>query len=99
MRPAGEAVAAIWKCNVFPEMKIAWGTYPNNIGHTDFTGCFRCHEEKNVSVADQSVKMTQDCNTCHYLLAMEEPSPKILTDLGIEEAPPAKTAPVSDGAK
>ncbi|MBI1895595.1 MAG: NapC/NirT family cytochrome c [Acidobacteria bacterium] len=99
VKQAGETLAAIWKRNVFPEMKVTWGTYPNNIGHTDFTGCFRCHDEKNVSVADQSVKMTQDCNTCHSLLAMEEPSPKILSELGIEEALPTEAAPVSDGAK
>jgi hypothetical protein len=23
-------------------MKLTWGTHPNNIGHDDFLGCFRC---------------------------------------------------------
>jgi nitrate/TMAO reductase-like tetraheme cytochrome c subunit len=88
-RRAGEAVRAIWSRNIFPEMRIKWGTYPNNIGHTDFPGCFRCHDEKNVSVADKAKTMSQDCSTCHQLLAMDEPSPKILTDLGIEASAPA----------
>ena len=25
----------------------AWGTYPNNIGHNFFNGCFRCHDEQS----------------------------------------------------
>ena len=86
-RQAGEAVLAIWKRNIFPEMRIDWGTYPNNIGHTDFPGCFRCHDEKNVSVADKGKTMSQDCSTCHQLVAMDEPAPKILSDLGLEDAP------------
>ena len=38
-------LAAIYARNVFPEMKVGWGTYPNNIGHEDFLGCFRCHDD------------------------------------------------------
>jgi nitrate/TMAO reductase-like tetraheme cytochrome c subunit len=88
-RHAGDAVLAIWKRNIFPEMRIAWGTYPNNIGHTDFPGCYRCHDEKNVSVADKSKAMSQDCSACHQLVAMDEPAPKILSDLGLEPIPQA----------
>ena len=79
---AGEQVAAIYLRNVFPEMKIAWGTYPNNIGHEEFPGCFRCHDGSHTS-ADGRV-ITQDCNACHNILAMEDPNPKILTDLGMK---------------
>lgn len=32
---AGEVVKAIYLRNVFPEMKITWGTHPNNIGHEE----------------------------------------------------------------
>jgi nitrate/TMAO reductase-like tetraheme cytochrome c subunit len=87
-RQAGQAVLAIWSRNIFPEMRIKWGTYPNNIGHTDFPGCFRCHDEKNVNVADSSKTMSQDCSTCHQLLAMDEPDPKVLSDLGLAQAAP-----------
>ena len=76
------AVLAIFNRNIFPEMKVTWGAYPNNIGHNDFPGCFRCHDDQHASAA--GVKVTQDCNACHNLLAMEEASPKILSDLGIE---------------
>ena len=43
-RRAGRAVLAIYNRNIFPEMKVTWGKYPINIGHTDFPGCFRCHD-------------------------------------------------------
>ena len=75
---------AIYDRNVFPEMKIGWGTYPNNIGHTDFPGCFRCHDDSHASADGR--KVTQDCNACHNLLAMEEAAPKVLTDLGVVES-------------
>ena len=73
---------AIWERNVFPEMKITWGTYPNNIGHDDFPGCFRCHDG-NHKASDGRV-IPQDCDTCHTLLAQEETNPKILADLGLK---------------
>jgi len=79
---SAEAVLAIYRRNVFPEMKVNWGTYPNDLGHTEFPGCFRCHDGSHVAPGGSSV--TQDCNTCHNMLAMEEASPKILADLGLE---------------
>ncbi len=86
VRHAARALLMIYTRNVFPEMKVNWGTYPNNIGHTDFPGCFRCHDDAHAATGGQ--KVTQDCNACHNLLAMEEANPKILTDLGIVENKP-----------
>jgi len=84
---SAKAVLAIYNRNVFPDMKIAWGTYPNNICHNDFPGCFRCHDDKHATAEGKTI--SQDCNSCHSLLAMEEPAPKILGDLGVS----AGTAP------
>ena len=78
---AAQAVVAIYLRNVFPEMKVTWGTYPNHIGHTDFPGCFRCHDEAHTSSTGKTI--TQDCSACHQVLAMDEPAPRILTDLGL----------------
>jgi nitrate/TMAO reductase-like tetraheme cytochrome c subunit len=75
-----EGVQRVYLRNVFPSMNVRWGTYPNNIGHQDFPGCFRCHDGSHKS-ADGRV-ITQECDACHNLLAMEEENPKILTDLG-----------------
>jgi nitrate/TMAO reductase-like tetraheme cytochrome c subunit len=78
---AAQAVAAIYDRNIFPAMRVTWGTYPNNIGHNDFPGCFRCHDDQHVAAGGR--KITQDCGACHNLLAMEEAAPKILGDLGL----------------
>jgi hypothetical protein len=77
-------VLALWNRNVFPAMKVTWGSYPNNLGHMDFPGCFRCHDGSHAAGGDRSI--TQDCNACHNLLATDEKSPKVLTDLGLTQA-------------
>jgi formate-dependent nitrite reductase cytochrome c552 subunit len=79
---AGEAVSQIYLRNVFPNMKITWGTYPNNLGHEDFLGCFRCHDGNHKSAEGKVI--SDDCEACHSVLAQEESNPKILADLGLK---------------
>jgi hypothetical protein len=79
---AAQAVDAIYRRNAFPEMKITWGTYPNNLGHEDFLGCFRCHDDSHRAKDGRTI--TQDCTACHTILAQDESNPKILSDLGIQ---------------
>jgi len=90
---AGRTLVAVYDRNIFPLMKVTWGTYPNNIGHVDSPGCFRCHGTLQAS-NDPNTTVPQDCNTCHNLLAMDEANPKVLVDLGLAPAaaenPPAK---------
>jgi hypothetical protein len=81
---SGNQVLAIYDRNIFPDMNVTWGKYPNNIGHTDFPGCWRCHDANHT--AQSGAVITQDCNACHNMLADDEANPKILTDLGITEA-------------
>ena len=78
---AAQAVLAIYNRNVFPDLKVGWGTYPNNLGHTDFPGCFRCHDGSHLTPDGKAI--TQDCNSCHELLATDEASPEILKTLGL----------------
>ena len=80
---AAQTVLAIYHRNVFPDLKVTWGTYPNNLGHMDFPGCFRCHDGSHT--AGDGKTITQDCNACHEPLAMDEASPEILRTLGIEK--------------
>jgi len=80
---SGKALLGVFEHNVFPEMKVNWGTYPNNLGHTDFDGCFRCHDDQHAAKDGKTI--TQDCSACHNLLANDEKNPKILTDLGVLE--------------
>jgi len=79
IREAGDALVAAWAGNVFPEMKISWGSYPNNIGHMDSPGCFRCHDGDHASADGKPI--SNECETCHTLLAVEEENPEILKSL------------------
>ena len=78
---AGAELQAIFNRNVFPDLKITWGTYPNNLGHMDSVGCFRCHDGDHVAANKQAI--ANDCTTCHQSPAVDEPSPEILRTLGI----------------
>ena len=76
---AGQTLAAIYQRNVFSDLKVTWGTYPNNLGHTDDPGCFRCHDASHMTPDNKTI--AQDCNACHQAVAMDEPSPEILKTL------------------
>jgi hypothetical protein len=56
---------AVWSRNVFPAMRVTWGTYPNHIGHVDTPGCFRCHDDGHK--AADGAALTQDCELCHVI--------------------------------
>jgi hypothetical protein len=82
---ASVAAKAIYLRNVFPDMKVSWGVHPNHIGHEDFLGCFRCHDESHKAKDGRTI--TQDCSACHTILAQDETDPKVLADLGLTPAP------------
>jgi hypothetical protein len=56
----------VYTHNVFPVMKLTWGTHPNHLGHTDSPGCFRCHDEEHRSKDGRVI--SQDCETCHRMV-------------------------------
>ena len=60
---AVEGALAIYDRNVFPEMKVSWATYPTNIGHRNWPGCFRCHDGKHQSADGK--KIISECKACH----------------------------------
>jgi len=76
---SGEELVTLWGSNVFPQMNVTWGTYPLHIGHEVSPGCWRCHDEEHATEDGETI--SQDCDTCHSLLAMEEEDPAILDDL------------------
>jgi hypothetical protein len=80
-RGADEA-ARVYSRSVFPEMKTNWETHPNNIGHDDFPGCFRCHDG-TFSTADGSKTIPPDCETCHVFLVEDSPTKPDLASLMI----------------
>lgn len=81
---AGAALAAIYERNVFSDLKVTWGTYPNNLGHTDAPGCFRCHDEAHLTADKMTI--SQDCGLCHQLVAVDEASPDVLKTLELTPA-------------
>jgi nitrate/TMAO reductase-like tetraheme cytochrome c subunit len=82
VKSAGEKLATLYSQNVFPAMKVTWGTHPNHIGHMSYPGCFRCHDGDHAAKDGKSI--TQDCSACHNLLVQDEAKPKVLADLGIQ---------------
>jgi nitrate/TMAO reductase-like tetraheme cytochrome c subunit len=81
VKSAGDELVTLYSQNVFPYMKVTWGTHPNHIGHMSDPGCFRCHDGSHAAKDGKSI--TQDCAACHNLLAVDETKPKVLSDLGI----------------
>jgi hypothetical protein len=62
---AVQSVQGIYRRSVFREMNVRFGTYPNNIGHVDSLGCFRCHDDNHKT--EDGRKISQDCETCHSI--------------------------------
>lgn len=56
---------AVYRRSVFPEMQVHFGTYPNNIGHMDSPGCFRCHDDNHKTKDGKAIG--QECDTCHEI--------------------------------
>jgi hypothetical protein len=79
---SANTLAKIYSENIFPSMNVVWGTHPNNIGHNDSPGCFRCHDGSHTSKTGATI--TNDCSVCHNLAVSNEANPKLLTDLGMK---------------
>ncbi len=60
-------VQKIYRENFFPEMKSRWKIYPNNIGHFEWPGCFRCHDGQHTNVDSRII--SDNCTSCHTIIA------------------------------
>jgi len=56
-------VQRLYRTNVFPAMKVTWGVYRDNRGHTTSDGCVRCHDGSHV--ARDGTAINADCSYCH----------------------------------
>ena len=56
----------------FADQKLDWQTHPDNTGHRDSPGCFRCHDGKHISASGETIRM--ECNLCHSVPANADPS-------------------------
>lgn len=82
-------VQKIFAQSIFVDRKADWRVYPNNIGHKDWPGCFRCHDDKHKSSLGQPVR-SSDCNSCHTIIAQGKGADlEMLTAKGLEFAHPS----------
>ena len=59
------ALAGLYRQIKFPAMETDWQAHPNNIGHKDYPGCFRCHDGQHLSAQQESIRL--ECNICHTI--------------------------------
>lgn len=65
-----QQVQTIYRHNFFPEMKADWRAYPENTGHKEWPGCFRCHDGKHTATTDSKKQIpASDCVSCHTIIA------------------------------
>jgi nitrate/TMAO reductase-like tetraheme cytochrome c subunit len=65
IQAAIDEMKSIYDRTVFSEQKVDWTTHPNNLGHVNSPGCFRCHDGKHLNELDQAVRL--ECNLCHSI--------------------------------
>jgi nitrate/TMAO reductase-like tetraheme cytochrome c subunit len=85
-----DEVQEIYRDNFFPEMNASWRSYPNNIGHKDWPGCFRCHDGNHKTSDGGRMIKANDCKACHLILAQGSGKDlEVLTPQGQEFKHPA----------
>jgi hypothetical protein len=56
---------SIYTTSVFEDQEVDWATHPNNVGHNNSPGCFRCHDGKHLNDDNEAVRL--ECNLCHSI--------------------------------
>jgi len=79
-----KALQDIYRQSVFPHQKSDWQTHPNNIGHKNSPGCFRCHDGKHLNADQQAIRL--ECNLCHSIPVVAGPS-DFVSDIEISRGP------------
>jgi len=78
----------IYDRTVFHDQKIDWKTHPNNLGHINSPGCFRCHDGKHLDEKQQAIRL--ECNVCHSIPAVAG-ADDFVTRLEISNGPEPET--------
>jgi hypothetical protein len=63
-----DEIKLLYRLTATPEIRVTASTYPDNLGHTDFVGCFRCHDGGHFLVRDGAVTadvIPSRCDACH----------------------------------
>lgn len=78
-------LGTLWGKMYYPEQELDWKTHPDNIGHKDSPGCFRCHDGQHFSDGGEVIRL--ECNVCHSIptvVRADDIEPKISLATGIE---------------
>jgi mono/diheme cytochrome c family protein len=78
------ALQGAYEDSTFPEQKSDWTAHPNNVGHKDFPGCFRCHDGKHLNAKQEAVRL--ECNLCHSIPVIAGPD-KFVANIEISRGP------------
>jgi hypothetical protein len=74
----------IYNQTVFVDQKVDWTTHPNNLGHINSPGCFRCHDGKHLDPQQQAIRL--ECNLCHSIPVVST-SQDFVTSIEISQGP------------
>jgi hypothetical protein len=78
---ATEVLRDIYQRTLFPEMKADWRSHPDNSGHLESPGCFRCHNDSMLDAEGEP--LVNDCQICHTVLAQDESTIRTIEDLDV----------------
>ncbi len=84
IQAAIKAIQDIYDNTVFLDQKVDWTTYPNNLGHIESPGCFRCHDGKHLDSNQQAIRL--ECNLCHSIPVVSGPQ-AFVTNIEISRGP------------
>jgi hypothetical protein len=70
LEAATGVLRSIYRRTIFPEMKADWRAHPDNLGHLESPGCFRCHSDEMVDAEGEPV--FSDCVGCHAVVAQDD---------------------------
>ena len=79
-----EELKTSYKNSVYPEQKSDWASHPDNIGHENSPGCFRCHDGSHLSIEGEAIRL--ECNLCHAIPVVSEAG-DFLTEIEISTGP------------
>ncbi|MEK7440911.1 MAG: NapC/NirT family cytochrome c [Chloroflexota bacterium] len=71
IKTAIDTIKGIYDGSVYPEQKADWNSHPNNVGHKDSPGCFRCHSGKLLNTKQEAIRL--ECNLCHSIPVVAGP--------------------------
>jgi nitrate/TMAO reductase-like tetraheme cytochrome c subunit len=60
-----KAMKEILLASAFEAPGLTWKSFPNQTGHKDSAGCFRCHDGKHFDAQNNAIRL--QCTLCHDL--------------------------------